>query len=67
MPKLKPINDDTAIYARPDGSHYHLDRNCNMLKDGDFERYGYGQIKTAEIRKRRLYPCVCAYEGGRRK
>lgn len=63
MSKLKPIDVSTIIYARTQGSHYHLDRSCPMLEDGDFERLNYVAIKKSEIKKRHLLPCRCAYEG----
>jgi hypothetical protein len=62
--KLKPIDDTTVIYARPWGRHYHIDKDCPMLQGGDFERLGYTIIKKADIKKRRLNPDLCAYEGG---
>ncbi len=61
---LKPISNNTTIYARPNGIHYHLDRNCPILQSGDFERMGYIEIKQSEIKRRKLNPCVCAYLGG---
>lgn len=60
--KLKPTNKDTTIYARPDGWHYHLDRNCSMLQGGDFERLGYITITLKAIKRRHLNPCICCYE-----
>lgn len=60
--KLKPIDDSTIIYARPDGWHYHLNRQCSMLQGEDFERLRYIEINKSEIKKRRLNPCLCAYE-----
>jgi hypothetical protein len=59
---LIALTDDSVIYARPDGWHYHLRRDCPML-EGDFERFGYTTITKAEVEKRRLWPCLCAYEG----
>ncbi len=63
----KPIDDKTVIYARPNGWHYHLDKNCKMMGDGDFEKYGYVQIKKSEIKKRHLLACLCAYDRVERK
>lgn len=60
--KLKPINADTVIYARPNGWHYHLDRECPMLSGDDFERLKYEVIKQKDIKKRGLRPCMCAYD-----
>ncbi len=63
MPKLKMLNGKTLIYARPKGSHFHLDRNCTMLQGlGGFEKQGYVSITIKAITKRKLRPCVCAYE-----
>ena len=63
--KLKPINADTVIYARQEGWHYHLDRNCPMLSGGDFERLKYEIISPKRIKKRGLNPCpACTYEDG---
>lgn len=62
MQHLKTINENTTVYARPDGWHFHLDRNCPMLIDNDFEKMGYIGIKASEIKERRLSPCECCYE-----
>lgn len=60
--KLKHIiGGVTKIYARPDGWHYHLDRECSMLQGSDFEKLGYKEISIGDIVKRRLNPCGCAY------
>jgi hypothetical protein len=59
--KLTPLTDESVIYTRPDGWHYHLSRECPMLQGGDFKRLGYRQIKATEVRTRRLNPCVCCY------
>ena len=69
--KLKPITDgETKVYARQGGWHYHLDRECPMLKGGDFEKLGYKEIReklgykeisVSDIAKRKLNPCLCAY------
>ncbi len=67
MSDLKPIDDSTVIYARPNGGHYHLDINCIMLLDSGFEILGYVEIKKADIKKRKLYPCACAFEGRRKR
>lgn len=67
MSGLKPIDENTVIYARPNGGHYHLSRGCIMLSDSDYEVLGYVEIKKADIKKRKLYPCVCAYKGGRKR
>jgi len=50
----------TKLYARPEGWHYHTDRNCSMLAGGDFERLGYVEITLKEAKKRKLRPCACA-------
>ncbi len=61
-PKLKPIiKDETKIYARTDGWHYHLGEECKMLAGGDFVRLGYVEISEADIVKRKLNPCLCEY------
>jgi hypothetical protein len=59
--KPTPVNDKTLIYARPEGWHYHLNRDCVMLSGGQFENYKYTTITPKDIRKRHLSPCVCAY------
>jgi len=59
---LKIIDKETLIYARPDGSHFHLDRQCNMLQNGDYERLEYTIIDESQIKERKLYPCACAYQ-----
>ncbi|KKM76009.1 hypothetical protein LCGC14_1384450 [marine sediment metagenome] len=64
---LKPILESTVIYARPGGLRYHLDRQCQMLQGGDFERLGYVQVTKEAIKKRKLNPCVCAFENSRRR
>ena len=62
MPNLKPIiKGETKIYARPDGWHYHLDKECPMLSGGDFVRLGYEEISETDIATRKLNPCSCAY------
>lgn len=62
---LKPITKDTIIYARPNGWAFHLDRNCIMLSGSQFKDYGYVQIKKADIERRKLAPCACAYKEGK--
>ncbi len=69
---LKPITKDTIIFARPDGWHYHLDRNCEMLQGSQFERLGYIRILQDEIEGLDLFPCPsCAikeeFKRGHRK
>lgn len=51
---------EIKFYARPEGWHYHTDRNCSMLAGGDFERLGYVEITLKEAKKRKLRPCACA-------
>lgn len=51
---------ESKYFARPDGWHYHVDRNCPMLAGGDFERFGYKEITMKEAKKRKLRPCACA-------
>ncbi len=53
----KPIDGETIIFARPDGWHYHLDKNCPMLQGGDFERLKYTRITRVELAKRKLWAC----------
>jgi len=67
MTLLKPITEDTPIYARPGGLCYHLERNCQMLQGGDFERLKYRQITQRDIKLRYLNPCICAYKEGIRR
>ncbi len=62
---LLPISDDTEIYARPDGWHYHLSAKCPMLTGGDFERLHYKLISKDDIKTRGLSPCACAYKSRR--
>lgn len=50
---------EPKLYARPDGWHYHTDRNCPMLAGGEFERLGYKEITLKQAKKRRLNPCAC--------
>lgn len=59
---LTHLIDTTVIYARPEGTHYHLDLSCPMLINGDFEKLGYKQISKVEVKERNLKPCVCAFE-----
>lgn len=47
------------LYARPDGSHVHIDRGCLILAGGDFERLGYKEVTIGEARTRRLNVCPC--------
>ena len=47
------------FYARPDGGHIHSDKECPMLKDGDFERLGYEEVSLDEARARKLMCCSC--------
>ena len=59
MDKLQ-LRDEPApapLFARPEGTHYHVDRNCHMLVDGQFEAYGYIGIDREEIEQRELVPC----------
>jgi hypothetical protein len=60
--RLISITDSTIIYARPDGGHYHLNRNCPMLQGNQFKYYGYTEIKKLDIKKRKLRPCICCFE-----
>lgn len=53
----------SIIYARPNGGHYHLNKDCTMLKGGDYERLGYKEISREDIKEFKLNPCVCALEG----
>ena len=55
-----PRRDNSKIYARPDGGHYHTRRGCTMLQGGDFKRLGYMEITPDDIKKRKLRPCACA-------
>lgn len=58
---LVPIEEAEHIYARLDGRHYHLSRECMMLS-GDFERLGYEEIKVGDVKRRQLRPCICSYK-----
>jgi len=49
-----------VLYARPDGSHYHADKNCVMLRGGDFELLSYREVTPSETAKRKLTACTCA-------
>jgi len=59
--KLKPINVDTVIYARPTGWYYHLDRNCPVIIGYKFDQYNYSVVPPNYIEKFHLIPCTCAY------
>jgi hypothetical protein len=59
---LIPLTKETKIYARPDGTHYHLSRDCHLLRGREFDRFAYVVIDIRELRKRKLEPCVCAYD-----
>jgi len=48
-------------YARPDGWHYHTDRNCVMLSGDQFDKLNYKEVTFNETLKRCLIPCPCAY------
>lgn len=60
-PKLIPLEEAKVIYARPNGWHYHLDRDCAMLRGSQFKRHAYREVPAAIVRRRRLIPCGCAY------
>jgi hypothetical protein len=60
--KLKPITQETIIYGRPYGKHYHLDIRCPMLQGEDFKRMHYTIITLDTIKRQHLKPCMCAYE-----
>jgi len=60
----EPLADKTAIYARPDGAHYHLNKKCEML-GRDFRRLGYRKISPEDVKRRGLKPCLCARRGYR--
>jgi hypothetical protein len=62
--KYIPINQHTKIYAFQGGSHYHLSKDCPMLNNGQFEKYGYKVISLIEIKTRLLKPCMCVQENG---
>jgi hypothetical protein len=57
---LVPLSDDTIIYARPDGGHYHMNKDCPTLR-GDFDKLGYVQTTLTKVKERHLIPCVCTY------
>jgi len=61
---VKEITKKTVIYAWPNGTCYHLDRQCRLLSNGIFRKYGYKIIKEQEIKSRHLTPCRCACEKG---
>lgn len=50
---------EIKLYARPDGWHYHTDRNCLMLASEEYERLGYTEITMKEAKKRKLRPHTC--------
>lgn len=53
----------SIIYiARPDGVHYHLTKDCCMLKGNQFEMFGYKYITWNEIVERKLIPCPCVFD-----
>lgn len=58
--KLIPLEEADAIYARPTGERYHLKRECRMLNE--FEKFGYKEITPEEVKRRKLFPCPCAYK-----
>lgn len=60
-PILKLLGKNTKIYARPDGSHFHTKRDCQMLQGRQFKEMGYVEITPEQARKRKLRPCACAY------
>jgi hypothetical protein len=65
--KLRKIDENTILYVRPDGYHYHLDRQCKMLIDYQLEHDKDVQDKDLQVslkdmKKRKLIPCPCAYE-----
>jgi len=51
--------DQEVLFARPDGKHYHTDRNCPVLQQGNFEKLGYREVTLAEIMRGRLRTCSC--------
>lgn len=59
---LKALDEKSKVYARPDGWHYHLRKDCPMLQGGDFMRLKYADIRTEGLFKRRLTPCACCYD-----
>jgi hypothetical protein len=48
------------IYASPNGRHFHTNRDCLLLQNGDFERLGYQEIGLDDLK--RLNPCLCVYK-----
>jgi hypothetical protein len=56
-----PLEEAPVIYARPEGWHYHLDRDCTMLQGSQFKRHAYREVPAAIVRRRSLVPCGCAY------
>ena len=53
--KVKQIK----VYVRPQGMHYHTNRDCPMLADGDFESMRYKEISLAEAKQQEFCSCAC--------
>lgn len=61
MSKIKAVDKYSNIFARHNGCHYHLSRNCGLVKSDPEE---YARISFGELQRRHLIPCpACAYDG----
>ena len=47
------------VYIRPDGSHFHISRDCAILKSGNFERLGYYSFELETLDRKKYRPCGC--------
>ena len=56
---MNKVETVEIIYARPNGTHYHTDRNCMMLTGNQYATLGYKEIIMEEVYNRRLIPCMC--------
>lgn len=55
-------NHKLRFYARPQGTHIHASKKCELLSGNQFQRYGYREIGLGEAEERRLSVCPCVYE-----
>lgn len=63
MSTIKSINENSILYAKPDGYFYHTEGGCIRLSDSFCASQGYQQIQISDIEKLKLSACpICAVE-----
>ena len=53
------VYPEIIFYARPKGEHIHSNKNCPLLREGQFEYYKYEPITLVDAGFRALRVCAC--------